>query len=79
MTDPVNADWLRDEVVRLFRDASASGTPDHGACSAYANLLYRLLPKGTDNKGLRDEDLERIRRIVEEDRKKRAGANAGPA
>lgn len=37
--------WLCGEVVRLFRDASASEKVEHSVCVKYAEILLKLLPQ----------------------------------
>ena len=60
-------EWLQDTCVRLLKNAAANDPPDHQACSKYAELLFKMLPKGTGSKTVLDaEALKAIRDAVRE-------------
>lgn len=51
--------------MNLLEDATASSPPDHQACAKYADLLFKMLPKGSGDKaGLQPDDLARARKAV---------------
>lgn len=52
-TQVLSIEWLRDQVVKLLAHAARGvegddgSEPDHAACAKYADLLYKMLPKGS--------------------------------
>lgn len=39
-------EWLKKKLVGLLEDAALRDPPDHQACAKYADLLFKMLPKG---------------------------------
>lgn len=68
MTDPtqvLSIEWLRGQVVTLLAAAQLADPPDHQACAKYADLLYKMLPKNSNDKGgLSSDELRRARDAV---------------
>ena len=60
--------WLCGEVVRLFRDASASEKVEHAVCVKYAEILLKLLPqRQTPGSRLSDaQDVAELRRALQQ-------------
>lgn len=57
--------WLCGEVVRLFRDASASEKVEHSVCVKYAEILLKLLPQ-RQNPGGRAADAQDVAQLRRE-------------
>lgn len=68
MQDPKQAlsiEWLRDTLVTLLSLAQLQDPPDHQACAKYADLLYKMLPRQSNEKGaLAPDELARARQAV---------------
>lgn len=61
--DRKDREWLQRKLVALLEDASTAEEPDHQACSAYAALLFKMLPaaEGGKDLGWLDEAREAVR------------------
>lgn len=42
----LDAEWLKGVLVKLLNEAQLQTPTDHQACAKYADLLYKMLPKG---------------------------------
>ncbi len=61
----LTVEWLREQVVSLLASATAADPPDHQACAKYADLLFKMLPKGSgDKRGLDPDELAKARTAV---------------
>lgn len=59
-----DAEWLKDQLVNLLKDAMNRDQVEHQACAKYAELLWKMLPKKADDgasKSTLDEVREKIR------------------
>lgn len=60
-----DSEWLKSKLVGLLEDAADRDPPDHAACAKYADLLWKMLPKGTPkDKGA--SLLDRVRQAITE-------------
>jgi hypothetical protein len=67
------AEWLRTECARLFGQASRAEEPDLASCAKLAELLFKMLPKGSgERQGLSQSDLEAAREAVLAARRQKA-------
>lgn len=63
----LSIEWLRDQLMVLLAQAQIADPPDHQACAKYADLLYKMLPKNSNDKaGLGADELARARAAVRE-------------
>lgn len=58
-TEIKDVEWLKKKLVVLLEDAAAQETPDHQACAKYADLLYKMLPKGNAEPSQKAVDMVR--------------------
>lgn len=58
-----DAEWLKDQLVNLLRDAMTRDPVEHQACAKYAELLWKMLPKATD-KGVTKDTLDEVREKI---------------
>jgi hypothetical protein len=59
-----DAEWLKDQLVELLKNAMARDQVEHQACAKYAELLWKMLPKKAETdvgKSTLDEVREKIR------------------
>lgn len=42
--------WLQEQLIELLAAARTGADIDHAACAKYADLLYKMLPKGDSEK-----------------------------
>lgn len=59
-----DAEWLKDQLVKLLKDAMGRDQVEHQACAKYAELLWKMLPKKQDGevgKSTLDEVREKLR------------------
>lgn len=70
MSEPSRKDseWLKEVLVELLDNARLARPVDHGACAKYADLLWKILPKG-NQKDPAKEDMDAIRKAVIENGK----------
>lgn len=45
-----DVEWLKRTLVGLLENAAGLETPEHAACAKYAELLFKMLPKGKEEK-----------------------------
>lgn len=71
--DRKDSEWLKTVLVGLLDDARMADPVDHGACAKYADLLWKILPKGTvaDQKAT---NLDEIRKAVQQAHKPKSKA-----
>lgn len=55
-----DAEWLKDQLVKLLKDAMGRDQVEHQACAKYAELLWKMLPKAQD-KGVTQDTLASLR------------------
>mgnify|MGYP003455167360 FL=1 len=62
MTTPpeLSIEWLRAKLVTLLEDAATGDEPDHQACAKYADILFKMLPKSSnEHRDIGAEELAR--------------------
>ena len=67
MTQPteLSIEWLRAKLVTLLEDAATGDEPDHQACAKYADILFKMLPKSSnEHRDIGAEELARARAAV---------------
>ena len=67
MTTPpeLSIEWLRAKLVTLLEDAATGDEPDHQACAKYADILFKMLPKSSnEHRDIGAEELARARAAV---------------
>ena len=57
--------WLKKMLVSLLENAAGSEQPEHAACAKYAELLFKMLPKGKEEKPS-DATIEMVRKAMME-------------
>lgn len=79
--DPeLSIEWLRGKLVGLLNSAAEGQDPDHQACAKYADILYKMLPKGSsEQRGIPQGELERARQAVLSSRKPAKPPKADPS
>ena len=61
-----DSEWLKAQLINLLTDAIARDPVEHQACAKYAELLWKMLPKGTDKNV---SDLDEARQAIRENTK----------
>lgn len=59
-----DSEWLKTVLVDLLDNARMATPVDHQACAKYADLLWKMLPKGLPGDHQKT-DLDEIRKAVQ--------------
>lgn len=78
MSEPVtkDAEWLKGKLIELLEDASAQDPKDHAACAKYADLLFKVLPRGEGKQA--QDGLEAVRKEISARAKPSVGSGGDP-
>jgi len=68
--DTKDIEWLKKKLIGLLEDAEEREPPDHQACAKYADLLFKMLPKGNAEPSQKAVDL--VRKALIEGAEKKA-------
>lgn len=65
--DRKTAGWLQGQLIELLAAARQGPEIDHAACAKYADLLYKMLPKGDskESKSVGEQVREELKRARE--------------
>lgn len=58
-----DVEWLKRTLVGLLENAAGADVPEHAACAKYAELLFKMLPKGKEEKPS-ESAIELVRKTI---------------
>lgn len=64
-------EWLREQLVTLLAAAQTADPPDYAACAKFADLLYKMLPRG-ESRSVMDDVIKQAQDAIRASRVARA-------